>query len=180
MVALQRPDWRALCAARHMPALATIRALPRPRYAGQRLGALSAIVRQPRADPGGVEGQRSPRRADARAAETSYAEFLDQPPCARTGLIQGSPRPASAGRCRASLCPSFFLSFDGKARATSPLPPDTAAILANIAMARPRSQRCALKRVANNACKASRIAFLLKTLHGKPSRRLYTLRYTKS
>jgi crotonobetainyl-CoA:carnitine CoA-transferase CaiB-like acyl-CoA transferase len=101
MVALNDRDWRSLCAALQLPALADD---PRFATAALRLAngdALYAIVRPAlAAEPWSVWSQRFTEARLMHERLNSYAEFLDQPHVRETGLIQwppSRPQPAGAG-----------------------------------------------------------------------------------
>ncbi len=102
MVAINDRDWRALCAALQMPALADD-----PRFATPALRlandvALYAVVRPAlAAEPWAVWSKRLTEARLMHERLNSYAEFLDQPHVRETGLIQwltqAGLEPAGAG-----------------------------------------------------------------------------------
>ena len=102
LLAFNDRDWRILCKAMQMPALADD-----PRFATQKLRlandvALYAIVRPAiAAEPWAVWTKRLTEAGLMHERLNSYAEFLDQPHVRETGLIQwltpGRPQPGRAG-----------------------------------------------------------------------------------
>ena len=131
MVAINDRDWRALCAALQMPALADD-----PRFATPALRlandvALYAIVRPTlAAEPWSVW---SKRLAEARLMHerlNSYAEFLDQPHVRETGLIQWLTQAGLNRPVPVPALPGMLHQLDGTARATAPVTgQDTRSIL---------------------------------------------------
>jgi len=132
MVAINDRDWRALCVAMQMPALADD-----PRFAtpAARLAndvALYAIVRPAlAAEPWAVW---SKRRTEARLMHerlNSYAEFLDQPHVRETGLIQWLTQAGLNRPVPVPALPGMLHQLDGTPRATAPVTgQDTTSILA--------------------------------------------------
>jgi crotonobetainyl-CoA:carnitine CoA-transferase CaiB-like acyl-CoA transferase len=132
MVAINDRDWRSLCTAMEMPALADD-----ARFATQaaRLAndaALYAIVRPAlAAKPWAVWSKRLTEARLMHERLNSYAEFLDQPHVRETGLIQwltqaglGQPVPVPA-------LPGMLAQTDGTPRGTAPVTGQhTAAVLA--------------------------------------------------
>ncbi|MGZ5911858.1 MAG: CaiB/BaiF CoA transferase family protein [Reyranella sp.] len=132
MVAINDRDWRALCAALQMPALADDArfATPAARLAND--GALYAIVRPAlAAEPWTVWSQ---RLAEARLMHerlNSYAEFLDQPHVRETGLIQWLTQAGLNRPVPVPALPGMLHQLDGTARAMAPVAgQDTTSILA--------------------------------------------------
>jgi crotonobetainyl-CoA:carnitine CoA-transferase CaiB-like acyl-CoA transferase len=132
MVAINDRDWRSLCAAMDMPALADDPrfATPQARIAND--AALYAIVRPAlAARPWAVWSQ---RLTDARLMHerlNSYAEFLDQPQVRETGLIQWLAQAGVAQPVPVPALPGTPAPPDGSPRGTAPVPGQhTHAILA--------------------------------------------------
>jgi crotonobetainyl-CoA:carnitine CoA-transferase CaiB-like acyl-CoA transferase len=132
MVAINDRDWRSLCAAMEMPALADDPrfATPQARIAND--AALYAIVRPAlAARPWAVWSR---RLTDARLMHerlNSYAEFLDQPQVRETGLIQWLAQAGVAHPVPVPALPGTPASSDGSPRGTAPVPGQhTHAILA--------------------------------------------------
>ncbi|HMK02331.1 MAG TPA: CoA transferase [Reyranella sp.] len=132
MVAINDRDWRALCAALQMPALADD-----PRFATPALRlandvALYAIVRPAlAAEPWAVWSKRLTEARLMHERLNSYAEFLDQPHVRETGLIQWLTQAGLSRPVPVPALPGMLHQLDGTARATAPVTgQDTAAILA--------------------------------------------------
>jgi crotonobetainyl-CoA:carnitine CoA-transferase CaiB-like acyl-CoA transferase len=132
ILAINNRDWRSLCTAMDMPALAADPrfAAPASRLANE--AALYAIVRPAIAAQSCAAW--SERLSDARVMHerlNSYAEFLDQPHVRETGLIQwleqaGMPQPVPVPALPGTPPPAANTS-----RAVAPLPGQhSAAILA--------------------------------------------------
>jgi crotonobetainyl-CoA:carnitine CoA-transferase CaiB-like acyl-CoA transferase len=132
VVAINDRDWRALCAALQMPALADD-----PRFATPALRlandvALYAIVRPAlAAEPWAVWSRRLTEARLMHERLNSYAEFLDQPHVRETGLIQWLTQAGLSRPVPVPALPGMLHQLDGTARATAPVTgQDTAAILA--------------------------------------------------
>jgi crotonobetainyl-CoA:carnitine CoA-transferase CaiB-like acyl-CoA transferase len=132
VVAINDRDWRALCAALQMPALAD-----EPRFATPALRlandvALYAIVRPAlAAEPWAVWSKRLTEAHLMHERLNSYAEFLDQPHVRETGLIQWLTQAGLNRPVPVPTLPGMLHQLDGTARARAPVTgQDTAAILA--------------------------------------------------
>jgi crotonobetainyl-CoA:carnitine CoA-transferase CaiB-like acyl-CoA transferase len=132
MVAINDRDWRALCAALQMPALADD-----PRFAtpAARLAndvALYAIVRPAlAAEPWAVWSQRLTEARLMHERLNSYAEFLDQPHVRETGLIQWLTQAGLNRPVPVPALPGMLHQLDGTPRASAPVAgQDTTSILA--------------------------------------------------
>jgi crotonobetainyl-CoA:carnitine CoA-transferase CaiB-like acyl-CoA transferase len=122
MVAINDRDWRALCAAMQMPALADD-----PRFAtpAARLAndvALYAIVRPAlAAEPWAVWSQRLTEARLMHERLNSYAEFLDQPHVRETGLIQWLTQAGLNRPVPVPALPGMLHQLDGTSRAMAPV-----------------------------------------------------------
>ena len=132
MVAINDRDWRALCAALQLPALADD-----PRFAtpAARLAndvALYAIVRPAlAAEPWAVWSQRLTEARLMHERLNSYAEFLDQPHVRETGLIQWLTQAGLNRPVPVPALPGMLHQLDGTPRATAPVTgQDTRSLLA--------------------------------------------------
>ena len=132
MVAINDRDWRALCAALQMPALADD-----PRFATPALRlandvALYAIVRPAlAAEPWAVWSKRLTEARLMHERLNSYAEFLDQPHVRETGLIQWLTQAGLNRPVPVPALPGMLHQLDGTPRATAPVAgQDTTSILA--------------------------------------------------
>ena len=132
MVAINDRDWRALCAALQMPALADD-----ARFATQaaRLAndvALYAIVRPAlAAEPWAVWSKRLTEARLMHERLNSYAEFLDQPHVRETGLIQWLTQAGLNRPVPVPALPGMLHQLDGTPRAMAPVTgQDTTSILA--------------------------------------------------
>jgi crotonobetainyl-CoA:carnitine CoA-transferase CaiB-like acyl-CoA transferase len=132
MVAINDRDWRALCVAMQMPALADD-----PRFAtpAARLAndvALYAIVRPAlAAEPWAVWSQRLTEARLMHERLNSYAEFLDQPHVRETGLIQWLTQAGLNQPVPVPALPGMLHQLDGTARAMAPVAgQDTTSVLA--------------------------------------------------
>jgi crotonobetainyl-CoA:carnitine CoA-transferase CaiB-like acyl-CoA transferase len=132
MVAINDRDWRALCVAMQMPALADD-----PRFAtpAARLAndvALYAIVRPAlAAEPWAVWSKRLTEARLMHERLNSYAEFLDQPHVRETGLIQWLTQAGLNRPVPVPALPGMLHQLDGTPRATAPVTgQDTKSILA--------------------------------------------------
>jgi len=132
MVAINDRDWRALCAALQMPALADD-----PRFATPALRlandvALYAIVRPAlAAEPWAVWSKRLTEARLMHERLNSYAEFLDQPHVRETGLIQWLTQAGLNRPVPVPALPGMLHQLDGTPRATAPVTgQDTTSILA--------------------------------------------------
>jgi crotonobetainyl-CoA:carnitine CoA-transferase CaiB-like acyl-CoA transferase len=132
MVALNDRDWRSLCAALQLPALADD---PRFATAALRLAndvALYAIVRPAlAAEPWAVWSKRLTEARLMHERLNSYAEFLDQPHVRETGLIQWLTQAGLNRPVPVPTLPGMLHQLDGTARAMAPVTgQDTTSILA--------------------------------------------------
>ena len=132
MVAINDRDWRALCAALQMPALADD-----PRFAtpAARLAndvALYAIVRPAlAAEPWAVWSKRLTEARLMHERLNSYAEFLDQPHVRESGLIQWLTQAGLNRPVPVPALPGMLHQLDGTPRATAPVTgQDTRSVLA--------------------------------------------------
>src|SRR5258707_5308917 len=122
MVAINDRDWRALCAALQMPALADD-----PRFATPALRlandvALYAIVRPAlAAEPWAVWSKRLTEARLMHERLNSYAEFLDQPHVRETGLIQWLTQAGLNRPVPVPALPGMLHQLDGTPRATAPV-----------------------------------------------------------
>ena len=122
MVAINDRDWRALCAALQMPALADDArfATPAARLAND--VALYAIVRPAlAAEPWAVWSQRLTEARLMHERLNSYAEFLDQPHVRETGLIQWLTQAGLNRPVPVPALPGMLHQLDGTPRATAPV-----------------------------------------------------------
>jgi crotonobetainyl-CoA:carnitine CoA-transferase CaiB-like acyl-CoA transferase len=132
MVAINDRDWRALCAALEMPAVADD-----PRFATPALRlandvALYAIVRPAlAAEHWAVWSKRLTQARLMHERLNSYAEFLDQPHVRETGLIQWLTQAGLNRPVPVPALPGMLHQLDGTPRATAPVTgQDTTSILA--------------------------------------------------
>ena len=132
VVAIKDRDWRALCAALQMPALADD-----PRFATPALRlandvALYAIVRPAlAAEHWAVWSKRLTQARLMHERLNSYAEFLDQPHVRETGLIQWLTQAGLNRPVPVPALPGMLHQLDGTPRATAPVTgQDTTSILA--------------------------------------------------
>ena len=132
MVAINDRDWRSLCAALQMPALADD-----PRFATPALRlandvALYAIVRPAlAAEPWAVWSRRLTEARLMHERLNSYAEFLDQPHVRETGLIQWLTQAGLNRPVPVPALPGMLHQLDGTKRATAPVTgQDTKSVLA--------------------------------------------------
>ena len=132
VVAINDRDWRALCAALQMPALAND-----PRFATPALRlandvALYAIVRPAlAAEPWAVWSKRLTEARLMHERLNTYAEFLDQPHVRETGLIQWLTQAGLNRPVPVPALPGMLHQLDGTKRATAPVTgQDTTSILA--------------------------------------------------
>ena len=122
MVAINDRDWRALCAALQMPALADDArfATPAARLAND--VALYAIVRPAlAAEPWAVWSQRLTEARLMHERLNSYAEFLDQPHVRETGLIQWLTQAGLNRPVPVPALPGMLHQLDGTSRAMAPV-----------------------------------------------------------
>jgi crotonobetainyl-CoA:carnitine CoA-transferase CaiB-like acyl-CoA transferase len=123
MVAINDRDWRALCAAMQMPALADDLRFATPAARLAESDALYAIMRPAlAAEPWAVW---SKRLTDARLMHerlNSYAEFLDQPHVRETGLIQWLTQAGLNRPVPVPALPGMLHQLDGTPRAMAPVP----------------------------------------------------------
>jgi len=122
MVAINDRDWRALCAALQMPALADDArfATPAARLAND--GALYAIVRPAlAAEPWAVWSKRLTEARLMHERLNSYAEFLDQPHVRETGLIQWLTQAGLNRPVPVPALPGMLHQLDGTSRAMAPV-----------------------------------------------------------
>ena len=131
MVAINDRDWRALCVAMQMPALAGDArfATPAARLAND--VALYAIVRPAlAAEPWSVWSQRLTEARLMHERLNSYAEFLDQPHVRETGLIQWLTQAGLSQPVPVPALPGMLHQGDGTPRGTAPVTgQDTRSIL---------------------------------------------------
>ena len=132
MVAINDRDWRALCTALQMPALADDArfATPAARLAND--VALYAIVRPAlAAEPWAVWSKRLTEARLMHERLNSYAEFLDQPHVRETGLIQWLTQAGLNRPVPVPALPGMLHQLDGTPRAMAPVTgQDTTSILA--------------------------------------------------
>ena len=122
MVAINDRDWRALCTALQMPALADDArfATPAARLAND--VALYAIVRPAlAAEPWAVWSQRLTEARLMHERLNSYAEFLDQPHVRETGLIQWLTQAGLNRPVPVPALPGMLHQLDGTSRAMAPV-----------------------------------------------------------
>jgi crotonobetainyl-CoA:carnitine CoA-transferase CaiB-like acyl-CoA transferase len=129
MVAINDRDWRALCAAMQMPALADDPRFATPAARLAESDALYAVMRPaPAAEPWAVWNR---RLTDARLMHerlNSYAEFLDQPHVRETGLIQWLTQAGLNRAVPVPALPGMLRQAEGTPRGTAPVTASTAAI----------------------------------------------------
>jgi crotonobetainyl-CoA:carnitine CoA-transferase CaiB-like acyl-CoA transferase len=122
MVALNDRDWRGLCAALQLPALADD---PRFATAALRLAnsdELYAIVRPAlAAEPWSVWSQRLTEARLMHERLNSYAEFLDQPHVRETGLIQWLTQAGLNRPVPVPALPGMLRQAEGTPRGTAPV-----------------------------------------------------------
>jgi crotonobetainyl-CoA:carnitine CoA-transferase CaiB-like acyl-CoA transferase len=122
MVALNDRDWRGLCAALQLPALADD---PRFATAALRLAnsdELYAIVRPAlAAEPWSVWSQRLTEARLMHERLNSYAEFLDQPHVRETGLIQWLTQAGLNRPLPVPALPGMLRQAEGTPRGTAPV-----------------------------------------------------------
>jgi len=122
MVAINDRDWRALCAAMGMPALADDPrfAVPASRIANS--DALYAIMRPAiAAEPWAVWSKRLTEARLMHERLNSYAEFLDQPHVRETGLIQWLTQAGLNQPVPVPTLPGMLHQLDGTPRAMAPV-----------------------------------------------------------
>ena len=132
LLALNDRDWRSLCKAMQMPALADD-----PRFASPALRlandvALYAIVRPAlAAESWAVWTRRLTEAGLMHERLNSYAEFLDQPHVRETGLIQWLTQSGLNRPVPVPALPGMLHQLDGTPRATAPVTgQDTRSVLA--------------------------------------------------
>ena len=132
MVAINDRDWRALCAALQMPALADDARFATPASRLVHSDALYAIMRpEIAAEPWAVWSQRLTEARLMHERLNSYAEFLDQPQVRETGLIQWLTQAGLNRPVPVPALPGMLHQLDGTPRATAPATgQDTRTILA--------------------------------------------------
>ncbi len=122
MVAINDRDWRALCAAMQMPALADDPRFATPAARLAESDALYAVMRPAiAAEPWAVW---SKRLTDARLMHerlNSYAEFLDQPHVRETGLIQWLTQAGLNQAVPVPALPGMLRQAEGTLRGTAPV-----------------------------------------------------------
>jgi crotonobetainyl-CoA:carnitine CoA-transferase CaiB-like acyl-CoA transferase len=122
MVAINDRDWRALCAAMQMPALADDPRFATPAARLAESDALYAVMRPAiAAEPWAVW---SKRLTDARLMHerlNSYAEFLDQPHVRETGLIQWLTQAGLNQPVPVPTLPGMLRQAEGTPRGTAPV-----------------------------------------------------------
>lgn len=132
MVAINDRDWRALCAALQMAALADDARFATPAARLANSDALYAIMRPAiAAEPWAVWSQRLTEARLMHERLNSYAEFLDQPQVRETGLIQWLTQAGLNRPVPVPALPGMLHQLDGTPRATAPATgQDTKSILA--------------------------------------------------
>jgi crotonobetainyl-CoA:carnitine CoA-transferase CaiB-like acyl-CoA transferase len=132
MVAINDRDWRALCAAMGMPALADDPRFAAPASRLANSDALYAIMRPAiAAEPWLVWSKRLTEARLMHERLNSYAEFLDQPHVRETGLIQWLTQAGLNQPVPVPTLPGMLHQLDGTRRATAPVTgQDTTSILA--------------------------------------------------
>ena len=132
MVAINDRDWRALCAALQMAALADDARFATPAARLVNSDALYAIMRPAiAAEPWAVWSQRLTEARLMHERLNSYAEFLDQPQVRETGLIQWLTQAGLNRPVPVPALPGMLHQLDGTPRATAPATgQDTKSILA--------------------------------------------------
>jgi crotonobetainyl-CoA:carnitine CoA-transferase CaiB-like acyl-CoA transferase len=122
MVAINDRDWRALCAAMQMPALADDPRFATPAARLAESDALYAVMRPAlAAEPWLVWNK---RLTDARLMHerlNSYAEFLDQPHVRETGLIQWLTQAGLNQAVPVPALPGMLRQAEGTRRGTAPV-----------------------------------------------------------
>lgn len=122
MLAFNDRDWKSLCAALEMPALAD-----EPRFASPALRlaneqALYAVVRPALASqPWAVWNRRLTEAGLMHERLNSYAEFLDQPHVRETGLIQWLTQAGLNRPVPVPALPGMLAQADGTPRGTAPV-----------------------------------------------------------
>jgi crotonobetainyl-CoA:carnitine CoA-transferase CaiB-like acyl-CoA transferase len=132
MVAINDRDWRALCAALQMAALADDARFATPAARLANSDALYAIMRPAiAAEPWAVWSQRLTEARLMHERLNSYAEFLDLPQVRETGLIQWLTQAGLNRPVPVPALPGMLHQLDGTPRATAPATgQDTKSILA--------------------------------------------------
>jgi crotonobetainyl-CoA:carnitine CoA-transferase CaiB-like acyl-CoA transferase len=132
MVAINDRDWRALCAAMQMPALADDPRFATPASRLAESDALYALMRPAlAAEPWAVWSQRLTEARLMHERLNSYAEFLDQPQVRETGLIQWLTQAGLNRPVPVPALPGMLHQLDGTPRAMAPVTgQDTRPILA--------------------------------------------------
>jgi crotonobetainyl-CoA:carnitine CoA-transferase CaiB-like acyl-CoA transferase len=132
MVAINDRDWRALCAAMGMPALADDPRFAAPASRIANSDALYTIMRPAiAAEPWLVWSKRLTEARLMHERLNSYAEFLDQPHVRETGLIQWLTQAGLNRPVPVPALPGMLHQLDGTPRATAPVTgQDTNSILA--------------------------------------------------
>ena len=122
MVAINDRDWRALCAAMGMPALADDPRFAAPASRIANSDALYAIMRPAiAAEPWLVWSKRLTEARLMHERLNSYAEFLDQPHVRETGLIQWLTQAGLNQPVPVPTLPGMLHQLDGTPRATAPV-----------------------------------------------------------
>lgn len=122
IVAINDRDWRGLCAAMEIPALADDPRFATPASRLANSEALYAIVRPALAARPWAEWSR--RLTEARLMHerlNSYAEFLEQPQVRETGLIQWLGQPGFNRPVPVPALPGMLPQGDGTLRGTAPV-----------------------------------------------------------
>ena len=123
MVAINDRDWRALCVAMQMPALADDPRFATPAKRLAESDALYAVMRPAlAAEPWSVWNKRLTEARLMHERLNSYAEFLDQPHVRETGLIQWLTQAGLNRPVPVPALPGMQRQFEGTPRGTAPVP----------------------------------------------------------
>ena len=142
IVAINDRDWRALCAAMQMPALADNPRFATPAARLAESDALYAIMRPAlAAEPWAVWNRRLTEARLMHERLNSYAEFLDQPHVRETGLIQWLTQAGLNRPVPVPALPGMLRQAEGTPRGTAPVTGQhTADILARARFQRGRDR----------------------------------------
>jgi crotonobetainyl-CoA:carnitine CoA-transferase CaiB-like acyl-CoA transferase len=122
MVAINDRDWRALCAAMQMPALADDPRFATPAARLAESDALYAVMRPAlAAEPWSVWNKRLTEARLMHERLNSYAEFLDQPHVRETGLIQWLTQAGLNRAVPVPALPGMLRQAEGTPRGTAPV-----------------------------------------------------------
>ena len=122
IVAINDRDWRALCAAMQMPALADNPRFATPAARLAESDALYAIMRPAlAAEPWAVWNRRLTEARLMHERLNSYAEFLDQPHVRETGLIQWLTQAGLNRPVPVPALPGMLRQAEGTPRGTAPV-----------------------------------------------------------